>query len=153
MATITIAASAFLGVISGGLLADKWIQQHLKGRIYTGVIGLFLTIPALMLLGWGNSMATILTGGILFGFGFGMFDANNMPILCQFVSPRHRAAGYGLMNMTGVFAGALITELLGKSDDAGNLGHDMALLAIPVAIAILLQLTFLHPSVENKTES
>ncbi len=88
----------------------------------------------------------------MFGIGFGMFDANNMPILCQFVSPRHRAAGYGLMNLTGVFAGAAVTEFLGKSTDSGNLGHDMALLAIPVAAAVLLQLTMLKPKFADKKE-
>jgi anti-anti-sigma regulatory factor len=81
--------------------------------------------------------------------GFGMFDANNMPILCQFVSPSRRAAGYGLMNLTGVFSGALITAFLGKSSDSGNLGRDMAFLAIPVALAIVLQLTMLKPVTAN----
>ena len=38
---------------------------------------------------------TIICGAILFGVGFGMFDTNNMPILCQFVSPAHRAAAPG----------------------------------------------------------
>lgn len=74
-----------------------------------------------------------------------MFDANNMPILCQFVSPKHRAAGYGLMNMTGVFAGAFVTQLLGKSTDSGHLGRDLSMLAIPVAMAIILQLLVLKP--------
>jgi len=152
LATITIAASAFLGVISGGIVADRWISVNLKGRIYTGVIGLSLTIPALFLLGFGDSLVTVLGGGILFGIGFGIFDANSMPILCQFISPRHRAAGYGLMNMTGVFAGALITEWLGKSSDAGNLGKDLSLLAIPVALAIILQVTMLKPKVADKLE-
>jgi len=152
LATITIAASAFLGVISGGIVADRWISVNLKGRIYTGVIGLSLTLPALFLLGFGDSLVTVLGGGILFGIGFGIFDANSMPILCQFISPRHRAAGYGLMNMTGVFAGALITEWLGKSSDAGNLGKDLSLLAIPVALAIILQVTMLKPKVADKLE-
>ncbi|WP_346861839.1 MFS transporter [uncultured Draconibacterium sp.] len=150
MATITIAASSFIGVIFGGILADRWILKNLRGRIYTGAIGLSLLIPALILLGFGQDFIGILGGGILFGIGYGMFDANNMPILCQFVSPRHRAAGYGLMNLTGVFAGAFITELLGKSTDSGNLGRDMALLAIPVAIAIILQLMVLKPKFANK---
>ncbi|WP_346862676.1 MFS transporter [uncultured Draconibacterium sp.] len=150
MATITIAASSFIGVIFGGILADRWILKNLRGRIYTGAIGLSLLIPALILLGFGQGFIGILGGGILFGIGYGMFDANNMPILCQFVSPRHRAAGYGLMNLTGVFAGAFITELLGKSTDSGNLGRDMALLAIPVAIAIILQLMVLKPKFANK---
>lgn len=149
--TITIALSSLIGVITGGIIADRWIMRNLKGRIYTGAIGLSLTVPALFLVGNGNWLPAIMGGSILFGIGFGMFDANNMPILCQFVSPRHRAAGYGLMNMTGVFAGALITEWLGRSTDAGNLGKDMALLAIPVAAAVILLLAALKPKYADKT--
>lgn len=145
MATITIAASSFVGVIFGGILADRWIARNLRGRIYTGAIGLSLLIPSLIMLGLSNGVIGILGGGFLFGIGFGMFDANNMPILCQFISPKHRAAGYGLMNLTGVFAGAFVTELLGRSTDSGNLGRDMALLSIPVALAIILQLSILKP--------
>ena len=47
-----------------------------------------------------------------------MFDANNMPILCQFVSSKYRATAYGIMNMVGVMAGAYITKILGQSADA-----------------------------------
>ncbi len=152
ISTFTIAFSSFLGVLCGGILADRWISHNIRGRIYTGAIGLSLTIPALIFLGFGHSLFTIVGGGVLFGFGFGMFDGNNMPILCQFVSPRHRAAGYGLMNMTGVFAGALTTEWLGKSTDAGNLGHDLALLGIPVAVALVLQLVTLRPKFADRLE-
>jgi MFS family permease len=152
LATITIAASSFVGVIFGGILADNWIKKNLRGRVFTGAIGLGLLIPALVFLGFGTGITSILCGVILFGIGFGMFDSNNMPILCQFVSPRNRAAGYGLMNLTGVFAGAAVTQLLGKSSDSGNLGRDMALLAIPVAVAVLLQLFMLKPKFTDKTE-
>lgn len=150
LCTITIAFSSLIGVIAGGLVADRWISGNLRGRIYTGAIGLSLTIPALILVGNTGSVTGIMAGGILFGTGFGMFDSNNMPILCQFVSPAHRAAGYGLMNLTGVFAGALVTGWLGKSTDAGHLGRDMALLAIPVAAAVLLLLITLKPVVADK---
>lgn len=149
LSTITIALSSFIGVIFGGVLSDKWIQRNLRGRIYTGAIGLALTIPALLLLGFGHSFATIIGGGLCFGIGYGMFDANNMPILCQFISPRYRATAYGIMNMTGVFAGAAITNLLGKSTDAGNLGQDFAMLAGVVFFALIIQLTFLRPKVSN----
>ena len=83
LSTFTIAISSFIGVIAGGILSDKWIQRNVRGRIYTGSIGLALTIPALLLLGFGDSFAMIVGGGLCFG----IFDANNMPILCQFVSP------------------------------------------------------------------
>ncbi len=150
MATITIALSSFVGVISGGILADRWVMRNLRGRIYTGAIGLSLTLPSLLLLGFGHSLFTVVGGAVLFGMGYGMFDANNMPILCQFVSPKHRAAGYGLMNMTGVFAGAFITNLLGKSTDSGHLGRDLAMLAIPVAVAIALLLVTLKPKFADR---
>jgi Sugar phosphate permease len=152
MSTITIAMASLVGVLVGGVLSDKWVQRNLKGRIYTGVIGLFLTIPALMLLGFGNNLFTIIAGALCFGLGFGIFDVNSMPILCQFVSPRYRATGYGLMNLAGISAGAVITNVLGKSADSGNMGRDFALLSIVVVVAIILQLSVLRPKVINKTE-
>jgi MFS family permease len=153
LSTITIAASSFLGVISGGLLSDRWVQRNIRGRIYTSAIGLFLTIPALLLIGAGNSLLFVMAAAVLFGFGFGMFDANNMPILCQFVPAGSRATAYGLLNMSGVFAGAFITDLLGKSTDAGNLGQSFAMLGGIVLLALLLQLCFLRPKVNDFQEA
>lgn len=150
LSTITIAASSFIGVIAGGILSDRWIQRNVRGRIYTGAIGLGLTVPALLLLGFGDNLITVVGGGVCFGIGFGIFDANNMPILCQFVSPRYRATGYGIMNMTGVFAGAFITSLLGEATDAGHLGRDFAMMAALVAVALVIEIIFLKPKVANK---
>jgi len=152
ISTITIAASSFLGVIFGGIISDKWVQKNLKGRIYTSAIGLSLTIPALILIGYGHSLSHVIGAAFCFGFGFGMFDANNMPILCQFVSAKYRATAYGLMNMVGVFAGAFITDWLGKSTDKGNLGKDFAMLAGIVLVALIIQLTFLRPKVNDFTD-
>jgi ACS family D-galactonate transporter-like MFS transporter len=145
LSTITIAVSSFIGVIAGGILSDKWVQKNLKGRIYTSAIGLGLTIPSLLLLGFGHTLFHVVGAAVCFGVGFGMFDANNMPILCQFVSAKYRATAYGLMNMVGVFSGAYITDLLGKSTDAGHLGKDFAMLAGIVLVALLVQLYFLKP--------
>ncbi|MBP1675805.1 MAG: Major facilitator family transporter [Bacteroidetes bacterium] len=152
MATITMAMASFVGVLVGGVVSDRWVQKRLKGRIYTGVIGLALTIPALVMLGYGHTFTMVLGGALCFGFGFGMFDVNNMPILCQFVSPRYRATGYGLMNLAGISFGAVITNFLGKSADAGHLGSDFAVLGVVVVVAIVLQLIVLKPKVVNMTE-
>jgi len=145
LSTITIAASSFVGVMFGGILSDRWVQRNIKGRVYTSAIGLALTIPSLLLLGFGHSLFNVIGAAVCLGFGFGMFDANNMPIVCQFVSARYRATAYGMMNMTGVFFGAFITDLLGKSSDAGNLGRDFAILSGIVIIALFIQVYFLHP--------
>ena len=143
--TVTTAFSSLLGVLFGGTLSDRWVQKNIRGRVYTSAIGIALTIPALLLIAYGHSLFTVMAAAFCFGFGFGMFDANNMPILCQFVAARYRATAYGLMNMMGVFAGALITDRLGKSTDKGNLGKDFAMLALVVLIALVIQLSFLRP--------
>jgi len=152
LATMTTALASLVGVLLGGYISDRWAQRNVKGRIYTSVAGLSLTIPALLLLGYGSGFTLILLGGLLFGLGFGIFDVNNMPILCQFVSSRYRATGYGLMNLTGISAGAIITDFMGKSADAGNMRGDFAGLTLIVAVAIILQLTMLKPKTINKTD-
>lgn len=149
LSTITIAASSFIGVIFGGIISDRWVQKNIRGRVYTGGIGLGMTIPALLLLGMGDNFVALIMAGVLFGIGYGMFDANNMPILCQFVSSKHRGTAYGIMNMTGVFAGAAVTSILGSWTDAGNLGEGFAFLSILVVIALILQLIFLKPTTDN----
>ncbi len=149
MSTITIAASSFVGVLLGGVLSDKWVLRNIRGRIYTSAIGLGMTIPALVLLGFGHSVVAVVGAGMLFGIGFGMFDANNMPILCQIISAKYRATAYGVMNMVGVFAGAAVTQLLGKWTDGGNLGMGFAVLGGIVIVALVLQLVCLRPTSDN----
>lgn len=146
---IAIAVSSFIGVIFGGILSDKWVQKNVRGRIYTSAIGLSMMIPSLLLLGYGHVLFSVVGAAILFGVGWGMYDTNNMPILCQFVSAKHRATAYGIMNMVGVFSGAYITDVLGRSFDAGNLGRDYAMLAGIVLIAIIVLLSFLRPKVND----
>lgn len=149
ISTITIAFSSLIGVLAGGMLSDKWVQKNIKGRMYISAIGLFLTIPAIMLIGFGHSMAAVVGAAFCFGIGYGMFDANNMPLLTQIVPGHMKARAYGLMNMVGVFFGYFITQFLGKSTDHGNLGKDFAMLAAVVAGALLLQLLFFKPKAKD----
>lgn len=145
LATISIAVASFAGVLVGGAISDRWVMRCVRGRVYTACIGLSLMIPALLCIGLGTSTVALMSGAILFGIGFGFFDANNMPIVCQFVSSNHRATAYGIMNMCSVFIGAWITDFLGSSMDAGNLGRDFALLSILVAFTVALVLICLKP--------
>ena len=139
-----------VGVIVGGMLSDRWVKRNIRGRVYTSAIGLTMMIPSLVLLGTSHNVVGVVAAGLLFGIGYGIFDTNNMPILCQFVSSKYRATAYGIMNMTGVVAGAIVTQLLGKLKDGGmDLGVSFAFMAIVVAIAVVLQLCVLRPKTEN----
>ncbi len=149
ISTVTLAFSSLLGVIFGGILSDKWSQKNIRGRVYTSAIGLSLTVPALFLISSGHSLFSVIGASFCFGFGFGIFDTNNMPILCQFVSSKYRATAYGLMNLVGVFSGAFITNILGKSSDKGSMNQVFIYLALIVVVALIIQLTFLRPKTND----
>ena len=148
MATISIAVASLIGVFIGGPLSDRWVLKNIKGRIYTSAIGLTLTVPSLILLGFGHTYTSLICSAFLFGIGYGMFDANNMPILCQIIPPKYRATAYGIMNMMGVFGGYAVTILLGASTDKGSLGTDFSKLAFLVLLAVIMVLLFLKPKKE-----
>ena len=150
MATIVIAAASFVGVFVGGILSDRWFKKNLKGRVYTSAIGLSMMVPALILIGLGKGSLAAISAGVLFGIGYGMFDTNNMPILCQFVPARQRATAYGFMNTVGVAMGAVCTMVLGSMKDSGNLGLAFALLGVVTALALIVQLTVLRPTTDDK---
>lgn len=152
ISTIALAMSSFIGVFIGGWLSDKWVVKSLKGRVYTSSLGLFLIVPALIMMNFGGSLLTAVLSAVMFGLGFGMFDTNNMPILCQFIPSRYRATGYGIMNMVGISAGAIITTALGKALEQGYQNEIFYLMTGVVFISILLQLTVLHPKTQDMTE-
>jgi len=145
-ATITHAGPAFCGVIVGGWLADRWSRQNVRGRTYLSALGLALLVPGILVIGLAPGFAFAITGSLLYGFGFGMFDANNMPILCQLAPARFRATGYGLLNFFGIASGAALTPLLGKLKDSGvPLAIGFAYCAIPALLAAVLMF-FLRPT-------
>jgi MFS family permease len=109
-ATLYWQVAAIIGAIIGGLLADMWMKRTHRGRIYVSAIGMSLIVPAMFGVGFSPMTGQLWVAVaflILFGLGWGFFDCNNMPILCQITRPELRATGYGLMNMVSISCGGL----------------------------------------------
>jgi len=107
-ATIYWQMAAIVGAIGGGWLADRWMRRNERGRIFVSAIGMSLIVPAVFGLGYAPQTGLLwvaIAFLILFGLGWGFFDSNNMPILCQIARPNLRATGYGLMNLVSISCG------------------------------------------------
>ena len=151
-ATGYVTLACFAGALLGGVLADRAMRVTPRGRIYISAIGMGLCVPALIGLGNVGSLGAAIVCMMLFGLGFGFFDANNMPILCQIVRPEYRATGYGIMNMIGVASGAGVTMLMGTMRDHGiSLGMAFTISAAVTAMAGLLIL-LIRPQPEQPTQ-
>jgi MFS family permease len=117
-AVLYVQIASLIGVGIGGWLADRWMRRTERGRIFVSALGMMLFLPALF--GVGNAATLTVAIGflILFGLGWGFFDCNNMPILCQLVRPELRATGYGLMNLASISCGGLADWGFGLMRDA-----------------------------------
>ncbi len=104
-AILYVQLASIAGVLIGGTLADHWMRRSVRGRIYTSAIGMSLFLPALFSVGNASTLNIAIAGLILFGLGWGFFDCNNMPILCQIIRPEWRATGYGVMNLVSISCG------------------------------------------------
>lgn len=128
-AVLYFQCAAIVSAFVGGWLADKWSTRNIRGRIYTSAIGMSLLVPALIGVGFAtaensamaSSTALVLCIGslVLFGCGWGFFDSNNMPILCQILPENSRATGYGVLNFFSISCGGLADWSFGLLKDAG----------------------------------
>ena len=107
-ATLYWQLAAIAGAIGGGWLADRWMRRSPRGRINTSALSMAFIVPAMVGVGYAPGTGLLwvaIVFLILFGLGWGIFDANNMPILSQVVRPSLRATGYGIMNLVSISCG------------------------------------------------
>jgi MFS family permease len=104
-AILFVQIASIAGALIGGALADRWMRSTARGRIYASALGMLFFLPALFSVGNAGTLGIAIAGLIVFGLGWGFFDCNNMPILCQIARPEWRATGYGIMNLVSISCG------------------------------------------------
>ncbi len=104
-AVLYVQVASLIGVGIGGWLADRWMRHTSRGRILVSALGMSFFLPSLFGVGNASTLGAAIGFLILFGLGWGFFDCNNMPILCQIVRPQLRATGYGIMNFVSIGCG------------------------------------------------
>jgi MFS family permease len=140
-ATLYVTIASLVGALVGGVVADRWMRVTSRGCIFASALGVALCIPALIGVGVAPTLTIAIACLILFGIGWGFFDANNMPILCQIVRPEYRATGYGLMNMVSISGGAWVTVKMGALRDLGTPPSAIfSLCAVAAAVSVVLVL-------------
>ena len=117
-ATGYIQVASFLGVLVGGVWSDRWVARNPRGRLYVPCIGFCVGGPFLFLMASTDVFAVAILGMLIYGLGRGFSDTSTMPILCQIVSARYRATGYGFLNLFSTFVGGAMIYVGGALRDA-----------------------------------
>ena len=122
-AVLYVQLASLVGVGLGGWLADRWMKRTIRGPALASALGVSFFMPSLFGVGGAETVEVAIGFLILFGLGWGFFDCNNMPILCQIVRPELRATGYGIMNLVSIACGGFADWGFGRTARCARLAH------------------------------
>ena len=74
--TAYLQIASVVGVLGGGVLADRMATRHRGGRMMTQAIGLLAGVPFIFVTGWTTTVAILIAAMAGFGFFKGLYDAN-----------------------------------------------------------------------------
>lgn len=117
-ATGYVQIASFVGVIVGGIWADRWSRTQPRARLWVPAIGSCVVGPCLFFGISADLLAVALAGLIVYGLGRGFYDANLMPIVRTIADERYSATGYGLLNFIGCMVGGIMVYVGGWMKDA-----------------------------------
>ena len=137
-ATFYIQVGSIVGIVLGGMLADRWGSRWARGRLFTQAAGLALVGPFLCVVGIAASPGLLFAALAIFGIGRGAYDSNCMPVLCQIARPGLRATGYGFFNFVGTVAGGAIAAAAGAMKSSLGLGGIMEVVGILLLVGSFL---------------
>lgn len=134
-ATLYIQIGSFLGVLIGGIWADRWFKTNQRSRILVILIGFTVGAPFLFLMSATHVFFIAIIAMFIFGMARGFNDANLMPIVRQVADSRYVATGYGFLNFLSTIAGGLMVYVGGALKDAQV---DLSLIYKAAAVLLLI---------------
>jgi sugar phosphate permease len=115
--TLYLNLAALMGMIIGGIWADRWSRTNPRARILVPIIGLGLAAPGVLLITTAPVLAVALGGLVIYGMTRYFSDSNMMPVLCLLVDPRYRATSWGISSFfscliggAGIYAGGMLRD-------------------------------------------
>ncbi len=148
-ATGYLQAASLVGVLLGGIWADRWSRTNPHAPVLVPLIGLCLAAPAILVAGTTNLLPVAIGGLVVYGLTRTFGDANMMTILSLVADPRYRATGYGVLNLFSCTVGGLTVYIGGALRDAKvdvNLIFKAAALGLIVSAVLLY---FVRPRPEQ----
>lgn len=121
---------AFIGVIIGGKISDKFADIRKKIRMETEWVGLVLGAPFIYLMATSETLIWCYVGLSVFGFFRGIYDSNLFAALFDFIEPKYRASSIGVMLAFAFTVGAFAPVILGWIKTNYSLTTGLASLSI-----------------------
>ncbi len=138
---------AFVGVLIGAKISDKWALKRKQIRLEVEIFGLLVGAPFIYWIGMTDSLLMCYVAMALFGVFRGIYDSNLFAALFDVIEPQFRATATGFMLSFGFIVGAVAPVLLGYIKMEFGLEYGISLLALfyilgAISIFIALRLYY-----------
>jgi MFS family permease len=117
---------AFIGVIIGGAIADKFSKINPRNRLVVQAAALLCGAPFIYWIGMSLTSVTTYIALFFFGVFRGAYDSNIFASLYEVVKPAIRSSASGLMLMLAFLVGAFAPYLLGVLKPTLGLAEGMS---------------------------
>ena len=112
-ATVFLQTSTLVGLMCGGILADKLYTRTKAARLYLMTASLLLCAPCLYAIGNSDTLNATRLAASAFGLFAGFFMGNIFPAAFEVVPTDTRASAVGLLNFFGALVSGLAPLLVG----------------------------------------
>ncbi len=120
--TAYLQMASVLGVLTGGVAADRLARSWRGARIALQAFALLCGAPFLLLSGWTLSVRLLILATACFGFFKGLYDANIFASLYEVVPVERRASAAGVLNSFGWLGAGFAPAIVGALSERAGLG-------------------------------
>lgn len=133
-ATIFLQGATLIGIVGGGIWADRFYRRTTAARFWILTTSLILCAPALVAIGYCETLTATRVAAAAFGLTSGLFMGNIFPAAYDVVPTEARASAVGVLNLFGAVISGFGTLFGGMAKQ--TIGID-ALLAITAGLYLV----------------
>jgi len=145
-ATVFLQGATLVGMLTGGVLADKLYHRTKAARLWMLTASLLGCAPFVHLLGNSETLAITRAAAVGFGLFSGLLMGNIFPAAFEVVAADARASAVGVLNLFGAIVSGFATlsgGVLKKSVGIENLLSYTALAYVAGGLALITGIQFL----------
>lgn len=143
-ASVYLQTATLVGLLCGGILADKLYLRTKAARLYLMTASLLLCAPCLNAVGNSDTLNATRLAASAFGLFAGFFMGNIFPAAFEVVPPAKRASAVGLLNFFGALVSGLAPLLVGTWKKTIGIDRWLSYAAMIYIVAALVLIVGIH---------
>ncbi len=143
-ATVYLQSSTLVGLLCGGILADRLYVKTKAARLYLMTASLLFCAPCLYAIGNSETLNATRLAAAAFGLFAGFFMGNIFPAAFEVVPSNTRASAVGLLNFFGALVSGLAPLVVGIYKKTIGVGQLLSYAALIYLIAAIVLIVGIH---------